>query len=38
MPVQFKVGDLLSETRNLLSETCDNTKSGNKYDENSTLP
>ena len=36
--VQFKEGDLLLKTQNLLSETCDDTESGNEYDENSTMP
>ena len=35
---QFEEGSLLSETYNLLSETCDNTKSGNESDDNSSLP
>ena len=34
-------GDIITftqfEERNLLSETCDDTESGNKYDDNSTL-
>ena len=29
----FEEGNLLSKTRNLFSETRDDTKSGNKYDE-----
>ena len=28
---------MLSETQNLLSETRDNTESGNEYDDNSTM-
>ena len=35
--VQFKEGNLLSETRNLLSETRDDKESGNKYDDESTM-
>ena len=35
---QFEEGNLLSETQNLLSETRDNTESGNKSDDISTLP
>ena len=34
----FEQGDSLSETHNLLSEICDNTGSGNEYDDNSTMP
>ena len=34
---QFKEGNLLSETQNLLSETCDDTESGNRSDDNSTM-
>ena len=30
--------NLLSETQDLLSETCDDAESGNKYDEDSTMP
>ena len=42
---QFEQGYLLSETHNLLSEThhllsenCHDAESGNKYDDNSTMP
>ena len=34
----FEEGGLLSETHNLLSETCDDTESGNESGDNSTLP
>ena len=36
--IQFEEGNLLSETQNLLSETCDNTESGNESDDNLTMP
>ena len=35
---KFEEGDLSSETQHLLSETCDDTESGNKSDEISTIP
>ena len=35
---QFEEGILISETQNLLSETCDDTESSNKSDDNSTMP
>ena len=35
---QFEEGGLLSETQNLLSETCDDTESSNGSDDNSTMP
>ena len=35
---QFEVGYLLSQTRNLLSKTHDNTESGNESDEDSNKP
>ena len=35
---QFEEGNLLSETKNLLSETRDDSESGNKYDDDSTMP
>ena len=38
MSAHFEDGDLLSETRNLLSETRDDTESGNKSDDNSNPP
>ena len=28
----------MSEIQNLLAETCENTESGNKYDDDSTIP
>ena len=34
----FQEGDIFYETQNLLSETCDDTKSGNKCDDDSTMP
>ena len=34
----FEEGNLLSETKNLLSETHDDAESGNKYDDDSTMP
>ena len=34
----FEEGVLWSETQNLLAETRDNTESGNKYDDDSTIP
>ena len=34
---QFEKGDLLSETQNLWSETCDDAESGYKSDDNSTI-
>ena len=34
----MKRGNLLSERHNLLSETRDDTESGNKYDDYSTMP
>ena len=37
MFTQFEEGNLLCETRNLLSETFDDTETGNKFDEGSTL-
>ena len=37
MFTQFEEEDLISETRNLLSETRDNKESGNEYDDGSTL-
>ena len=35
---QFEEGNLLSETQNLLSETCDDAESGNESDDDSTIP
>ena len=35
---QFEEGDLLSGTQNLLSETRDDTESGNKSNDNSAMP
>ena len=35
---QFEEGNLLSDTQNLLSETCDDIESGNESDENLTIP
>ena len=35
---QFEEGNLLSETQNILSETRDDTESGNKYDDDSAMP
>ena len=35
---QFEEGGLLSKTQNLLFETHDDTESGNKYYDNSTMP
>ena len=35
---QFEEENVLSETHNLLAETRDDTESGNKYDDNSTMP
>ena len=34
---RFKEGNLLSDTHNLLSETCDYTECGKEYDDNSTM-
>ena len=34
---QFKEGGLLSKTRRLLSETREDTESGNEYDDHSTI-
>ena len=34
---QFEEGSLLSETKNLISETCDNTESSKKSDKKSTI-
>ena len=35
---QFEEGNLLSETQNLLSETCDDAESGDESDDDSTMP
>ena len=35
---RFEEGNLLSETHNLLSETRDDTESGNESDDDSTMP
>ena len=35
---QFEEDNLLSETQNLLSKTCDDAENGNKSDEDSTMP
>ena len=35
---QFEEGELLSETQNLLSLTCDDAESVNKSDDNETMP
>ena len=34
----FEEGDLSSKTRNLLSETCDNTEGDEKSDDDPTMP
>ena len=38
MFTQFKEGNLLSETQNLLSETWDDTEINNESDDDSTIP
>ena len=38
MFAQFEEGNSLSETQNLLFETHDDTESGDKYNDDSTMP